>query len=400
MNQQNQIKPRIRVFTLRVAVFSLLCLAVCGKHNNPIDPVVTPSVLILSPADGDTLSPVGFRLTGSAADEGGIDQVRLELNGVRIDSTVSSPFSFLVPSILFEDGAELSISVTAKNPGGVTGSKSIRVFLREMSFRSIGSTADQEREPAWSPDGGTIAYVSEGSGGNDDIWTVPAGGGEAARITDSPNEDRSPCWAPWGTTLAFASDHAGNWDIWTVDIAGDEPIRITTSGSNDRGPAWSPNGGTIAFHSFRDGNWNLFGIPMTGENASGDASELTASSTAESSATWRSDGAVIAFTSNQTGNMDIWSVTPPSMTLIQIQGANDSSSREIDPAYAPGRGHLLYSWYKNGNYDLRVLDPATGTARVVTSHFGSDLQPAWSPDGDKIAFTSNRNGTYDIWIIE
>jgi dipeptidyl aminopeptidase/acylaminoacyl peptidase len=66
-----------------------------------------------------------------------------------------------------------------------------------------------DTDPQWSPDGKTIAFVSDRtglayeSGRNTDVWTIPAEGGPLTRISDHPEADTSPRWSPDGKAIAF-----------------------------------------------------------------------------------------------------------------------------------------------------------------------------------------------------
>ena len=55
----------------------------------------------------------------------------------------------------------------------------------------MAPTAEGMFEPAWSPDGSTIAFSEEGA-----IFTVELGGGDATKLTDTANNDSSPAWNP------------------------------------------------------------------------------------------------------------------------------------------------------------------------------------------------------------
>ena len=377
-----------------------VALLSCGHRESPTNGGTPPSVVITSPAEGDTVSGVGFTLQGSASDDDAVSAIRLVARDTTFASQSTSPFSFYFPSILFNDAEDLTISVEAEDGEGATGSAEVRVYLRERVLRYIGSQADQEREPTWSPDGNTLAYASEGIGGNRDIYTVPADSGAWSQVTTSLNDDRSPAWAPWGGVLAFVSDRGGNDDIWTIASTGGAATQVTTNGRPDRDPTWSPSGAEIAFHSSRGGSWNVYSIPMSGGSGAGDATALTQAAFTESSATWRGDGGAIALVSNQNGAPDIWLVTPPSTVLSPLSGANDPFVQELDPAFSRIGRYLLFSDNRNLNFDLWVVDLETGRKKPVTSHYGHDREPAWAPAGNRIAFSSNRNGTYDIWILE
>src|SRR5918997_2878822 len=64
-----------------------------------------------------------------------------------------------------------------------------------------------DTDPAWSPDGAQVAFVSarhdtRDVDGTRDIWVIPATGGEPRRVTESPGPKSGPCWSPDGTTIA------------------------------------------------------------------------------------------------------------------------------------------------------------------------------------------------------
>ena len=64
---------------------------------------------------------------------------------------------------------------------------------------------------AVSPDGRTLAIDLQGS-----IWTVPAAGGAATRITDLFNDARQPDWSPDGKSIAFFAYRDGGYDLWAI----------------------------------------------------------------------------------------------------------------------------------------------------------------------------------------
>ena len=68
---------------------------------------------------------------------------------------------------------------------------------------------------AVSPDGQTLAIDLQGS-----IWTLPAEGGPAKRITDVFNDARQPVWSPDGKTIAFFGYRDGGYDLWTISPDG------------------------------------------------------------------------------------------------------------------------------------------------------------------------------------
>lgn len=96
------------------------------------------------------------------------------------------------------------------------------------------------RNTAISPDGSSIAFTYKG-----DIYTVPAKGGKATRIT-SEGYNTAPVWSPDSRKIAFASDRQGGDDVYIVDAVGGTPVRLTTNSAAETPRAFL-NDSTIIF---------------------------------------------------------------------------------------------------------------------------------------------------------
>lgn len=94
--------------------------------------------------------------------------------------------------------------------------------------------------PAVSPDGTQVAFSALG-----DLWLHTIGG-DAERLTDDPWIEADPAWSPDGGRLAFASDRDGSLDLYVRDLAAGSDRRVT-QGAAAAMPAWSPDGSRIAF---------------------------------------------------------------------------------------------------------------------------------------------------------
>ena len=99
---------------------------------------------------------------------------------------------------------------------------------------------------AVSPDGRTLAIDLQGS-----IWTLPAGGGAAKRITDLYNDARQPVWSPDGAWITFFAYRDGGYDLWAVAPDGSHQHKLTWGAFDDREPVWSHDGTRVAFSSDR-----------------------------------------------------------------------------------------------------------------------------------------------------
>ena len=102
------------------------------------------------------------------------------------------------------------------------------------------------RFPAINNNGSLISFSYQG-----DIWTVPASGGNATRLTIHEGYEGNPVFSPDGKTIAFSGARFGNNDIFTIPVSGGVPKRLTWHSAGDNITSWA-NDGRILFSTNRD----------------------------------------------------------------------------------------------------------------------------------------------------
>ena len=83
------------------------------------------------------------------------------------------------------------------------------------------------------------------------LWTLPASGGKATRISSLSQDTAYPTWSPDGKTIAFQSYKSGKFHIWAMNPDGSNVRQLTFGYYDDREPRYSPDGTQIAFSSDR-----------------------------------------------------------------------------------------------------------------------------------------------------
>src|SRR5512132_1066898 len=81
-------------------------------------------------------------------------------------------------------------------------------------------------EPAWSPDGNHLAFVSNRNGPLK-IYTIRVDGADLKQLTHGPDEDDAPSWSPDGSRIAFVATRDGNQEIYVMNADGSEQMRLT-----------------------------------------------------------------------------------------------------------------------------------------------------------------------------
>jgi Tol biopolymer transport system component len=148
--------------------------------------------------------------------------------------------------------------------------------LDEYRFETLGEIF----QPAWSPDGKSIAFSGH-AGGVTDLFVYNIETKATTRLTQDVFADMEPTWSPDGKSLAFVTDrfsssletlHFGDYRIAVIDAAGGEPRAIETGlHGNQVDPQFSPDGKALVFVCDAVGAPNVYRVAAAG----GVAEQLT-----------------------------------------------------------------------------------------------------------------------------
>ena len=220
--------------------------------------------------------------------------------------------------------------------------------------------------PAWSSDGGKLAYVSF-EGRRPQIIVQDLYSGARRSVSAAPGINGAPSWSPNGQRLAFTLSKDGNPEIYALDLATQRLIRLTNNSAIDTEPVWLPDGSMI-FTSDRGGSPQLYRIGSGG----GSAQRLTFQGDYNSRPTVSPDGRTVAMVHRRGGRFYIAALDLPTRQFrVLTSGGLDES-----PSFAPNGKMIVYS---NGQRLTAVsLD---GTVKQDIRLRGNGRDPVWAPYG-------------------
>jgi eukaryotic-like serine/threonine-protein kinase len=136
-------------------------------------------------------------------------------------------------------------------PVPATGSVSIRSAIPVTTGNQLIVSGDL------SPDGRWLTFDSNVEG-TSNIYVMPAGGGEARRVTHSPGEHWAPSFSPDGREIVFYSPRFGTRDVFLINTDGTGETRLTSDPGEEYHPKFSPDGLRIVFAMYRGARFDLF----------------------------------------------------------------------------------------------------------------------------------------------
>lgn len=257
----------------------------------------------------------------------------------------------------------------------------------------------------WSPDGKTVAFVSNLSGRNN-IWLVPSEGGWPMQLTVSDERQTSPTWSPDGQWIAYISDYDGDeqWDIFLVSPKTGQVLNLTnTREIAEESPTWSPDGRYLAY-TVKPKTSSVYEIDVY-DTVLRDVMHLTTGTAKDRvnvGPIWSKDGKFIIYTQDQSkrtdSNVFLVDVTTAQSTLLTPHnGEHTYTAADIS---SDGKTVLITSNAVNGYDNVGVLDIASKKIRWLTQDKWEICGEGFTPDGKFLIYSANVDGDTDLYLYE
>jgi len=256
---------------------------------------------------------------------------------------------------------------------------------------------------AWSPDASEIVFTTNLTG-RFNLWKVPSGGGWPVQLAVSDEQQRSPAWSPDGKTLVWTEDRGGNEyaDLYAMPSGGGEPAALTaTPDVSETSPMFAPDGKTLAvgIHSKSAPAVDIALFDLASRTARNLTNEKTTDHVWDAVA-WSRDGkflianrANIGFTDGDVYRIDVAGGALENLTPHAKPTAIAATSLSPD-----GKTVLLTSNEKGGFNNAALLDVASRKLRWITDlHWEADTRD-FSPDGKWLTYVVDADGQQNAYI--
>jgi len=286
------------------------------------------------------------------------------------------------------------------------------IYVMGATGESVIRVSDSGYNPAWSPDGEQIVVAEEKIiqplirlASTSQLWTINIKSGERRLITKG--DALQPSWSPHGYRIAYWSRprEAGQGeDIWTIPAGGGEAVAITKDLATDWNPVWSPDGKYLYFCSNRGGSMNIWRVPIDEKSGAvlGQPEAVTTMGAATSAQhlSFSRDGRRLAYAAlEEIRNLRKVAFDPVTgKTVGEPVSLTRGSMQLWFPDPSPD-GEWLTCYSMGQQRHIFIIRTDGSGLRDLTDDVHRYQWPRWSPDGKRIAFSSSRTGKNELWVI-
>ncbi len=288
--------------------------------------------------------------------------------------------------IVYELDGELNVFDTRSRK---TRHLSILVPNDGVAMRpSREDVADQIESVGLSPKGERVLVAAHG-----EIFTVPHKKGDVRNLTRTSGvHEREPAWSPDGKQVAFLSDESGEEELYLVAQDGSGERQALTSGGGTRryGPRWSPDGGHIAF-SDKDGRlWALSvaskALFEVAHDRGGNVGDYA----------WSCDGGQLAFSlGEESGQRALWIYTLAESALRRV---TDGLFNAIEPVFDPAGKYLYFLSDREFAPQISGAEWNFATSRttcVFALALRKDVAHPFPPESDEVSLEDEKEAAKD-----
>ncbi len=412
------MRCNVQLFSLSLLIFLFI------QCNNPEESdKIPPSISILSPQDGSTVSEV-VEINCSATDNDKVKKVELWVDGVStevIDNSI--PYSLEWNTASYQNNSSHIIMVKAYDMSNNTadsdqitlivdnsnsrpsGAAINSILFHNNSFkikwlkneesdfysytlhRSVNSDMSNKHEIFMTTNINDTAYVVTGIALDGYSYFD-------LKVTDIYGFSSLSSIYTGSSFLkvAYNSDHESKEDICIVDINGKAKANLTQDSYWSYDPVFSHDGSKIAYQASIEEQLEIFIMDADGSNKT----RLTNNPDTDNFPQFSPDDSQIAFCSFQNGYSQIFIMNSDGSNKINL---SNNTVDELHPQFSPDGSKIIFVSNRDGNEEIYMMNIDGSSQINLTDNMSYDTSPQFSSDGSKIIFLSLRTWTFTLYSM-
>jgi Tol biopolymer transport system component/imidazolonepropionase-like amidohydrolase len=307
---------------------------------------------------------------------------------MRLDISNTNSIQTLLSATTLALVALLPFAATAQESTPVPSDTASALVIEPV--RTLRFTTD---EGTWisldvSPDGQTIAFDLLG-----DLYTIPITGGQATALMRGMEFDATPRWSPDGSTIAFISDRDGGDNLWVVAPDGSGLRKLTKEVDSALGsPQWMPDGQYIVtrrYGPYPSAENYLTNVPLWMYHVNGGSGtqifpESATRKSTNSGAAFSPDGGTL-YTSSHGGGyagetLGSYQVLSYDMETGEETALTAGQGGGLRPITSPDGRWLVYATRAGTRTALRIRDLSSHEDTWLVEETQRDDQEGYAPN--------------------
>jgi hypothetical protein len=273
------------------------------------------------------------------------------------------------------------------------------LYLRQETWQFANLTRHPaiDSQPAVSPDGSRIAFISSRDG-SEELYVMNCDGSRPQRLTRNAFREEGPAWSAAGDSIFYVSQHENFREIFSLDPRQGIERKIYGLTFSDCADLYCLPNGTDILLVAADVGLSGCGLDILRLNLEQmQAVNLTHTPGDELNPHWSEAAKKLVFTGKKKANWQIYALAKEGLAW---QNLSRSASDDSSPRWSIDGRWIVYVSVRAGQTQIWQMAAEGSDKRCLVDFPGKNLWPDWLPDGSGIVFCAKNTGNGDIFKLQ